>query len=408
MKDNKDTEQEIEQFLEGEAEQPDIGLDQENILHELYEAALILKDQASFVKNIGIENKHSEKQRFLDAWNSGEKFEPGFRFREFPYEEERFLNLLDQLIEAAEKIDKATVEKYGAEAITVEELRALFRGIFEEFRLYVKLAANVEDRDGWKELSLEIWPMVEEETVEESRQALKAGFDTREEKDELHAGDLKQMWVEELDRLGVEWNVEVRNVGGCFNIPEDRTVVVAKGDEEERLYSEEEARILTIHELFHVVRAYNGIKTGEESGFPPILGMHTPFYDMTEEGGAIYREHATNVITPAQEKDYHLRLMAAYFMYQDLEFQEVTENLVGLGAAPERAFELAARNREILRHHIYLGGTEEWESRDELWPLLLGKVNPKFAEVLKREVEAGGMLEEPAVTAEELFQPRDW
>ncbi|MFB6291825.1 MAG: tyrosine/phenylalanine carboxypeptidase domain-containing protein [Candidatus Nanohaloarchaea archaeon] len=406
MKD--DHEQRVEEFLAGEREQIDLELSRDSILDELYEAALVLKDRASFVKNIGIENRHEEKQRFLESRRSGEKYEPGFRFKEFPYDEKRFIELLEQLKDATDRIDSGTLEKYGAEEITVDELRSLFRGVFEEFELYVKLAANVENRDRWKEISLEIWPMVDEETVEKSRRALEKGFDTRERKGGLRAEDVKEMWEEELRELGVEWSVETRKVSGCFNIPEERTVVVAEGDGEERLYTEAEARLLTIHEIFHVVRAYNGIKTGEEAGFPPILGMHTPFYDMTEEGGAIYREEKTGVITPAQEKDYHLRLLAAYYIYKDLDFEEITDRLIELGATPERAFELVARNREILRHHIYLGGTEKWRDRDELWPLLVGKVNSEFAEVLKREVEAGGMLQEPPVTAEDLFQPRSW
>ncbi len=387
-------------------ETPELVFSQEDILEELTNAVRILLDRANWVKHVGMENKHPEKQRFMDAWKNETEYAPEFRFQEPGHDPDALLKIIEDVKEACEGIVTDTLERYGAEEVTAKDLRSLFRETFDELALYVKIARDIDDREKWKQHCLDAWPM-DEDLIAESVKRLEQGFETEEEEKELRAEDLKQMWKEELERIDVEWKVEVRETRGCFNIPEERTVVVAKGDEEERNYSEEEARLLTMHELFHVVRAYNGIKVGEESGLPPFLGLHTPFYDMTEEGGAIYREFATGVITPSQEKDYHLRAVAAHCVYRGMEFSESVERMVELGATPERAFDLLARNREVLRHHIYIGGyLRDWKDRDETWPLLLGKVNTSYAEILKKEVEGDGMIKKPPVTGEDLFDYR--
>ncbi len=379
---------------------------QEGILEELTNAVRLLLDRSNWVKHVGIVNRHAEKQQFLDSYENGNGYEPDFRFQEPEHDPELLLDIIGSAEEGCGRIDGSTLERYGAEVLTAGDFQSLFRDTLRELSLYVKIARDIEDRERWRQHCLEAWPL-DEDLVARSEERLERGFDTGKEEKSLHAGDLKKMWEQELERIDVEWNVEVRETAGCFNIPEDRTVVVARGDGEERTYSEEEARILTMHELFHVARSYNGLKVGEESGLPPFLGLHTPFYDMTEEGGAIYREFATGVITPGQEKDYHLRAVAAHCIYLDMGFVESVDKLVELGATPRRAFELLARNREVLRHHIYIGGyLRDWKDRSKTWPLLLGKVNREYADMLRKEVEAGGMLERPPVTPEDLFDYR--
>ncbi len=376
----------------------------DNTVEDLFNAVKILKDKASWTKNVEIVNKKEEREKFLEAREKEEDFEPEFEFAELPYEKKTFVKLIDVLQGETQKITESTLRKYGAEEITVLELREFFEEIFEELKLYVELAAEIEDRKRWKDKCEKLWPMIEEEAAEKSKQRLEELNPEGEEEKNMTAEDLKEMWEDELERIDVDYNVEVREVGGCFNIPEEETVVVAKGNEEERFYSESEAKILTMHELFHVVRGYNGKKACEKSGFPPVLAVHTPFYDQTEEGGAIYREHATDVITENKEFDYHLRLLAAHWTAEDVELQEIVERLIELGGTPERSFYLAARNREVLRHHIYYTGyREDWKDREDLETLLVGKLNPQWAEVWKEEAEADGMIGKPEVGKEELF-----
>ncbi len=396
-------EETLEEALSNNSD-PSVHVSSDRPLEDLYNATLLLKDKVSVVKNAGISNRVEERERFMDAWDNGKGFEPDFEFQNFPYNAETTLMVLEKLKQELEKIDQETMKKYGARELGAQDVRDLFKGLFQEYRLYVQLVDSIDDRERWKKNSLEIWPMIDQGHVDKCRKKLEKGFKVEEKDKDLDSHDLKSMWKEELECLGVEWNIEVREVGGCFNIPEERTVVVADGSNEKRYYSREEARMLTMHELFHVTRAYNGIKAGESAGLPPILGLHTPFYDMTEEGGAIYREKQTNVDYPEKGKDYYLRALAAYYQHQDIEFQEIVEKLVDLGGSVERSFYLAARNREMLRHHIYLGGYwKQWKQRENVEPLLLGKVNPEWAERLWSEVEAEGMLEKPPVTSNDLF-----
>ena len=389
-----------------ELENEDIDLDEENILQELYFVSVVLKDKFSWSKNVEITNKLDELQRFKQKWEENGEYHPRFNFSSFEYDEEKALSILDELTAECQKIDKKTLRQYNVKELTVEDLRNLYRGIFEEFKLYVKLSANLSDRNKWKKSCLKIWPMDEEAVMKSKKELDKISYNGEEDEKTLEAKDLKMMWENELSRLKIDYDVEIRDVDGCFNIPEEQTVVVAEGTDTERFYSRKEAEMLTIHELFHVIRAYNGVKIAEKSGFPPILGVHTPFYDETEEGGAIYREFEAGVITKGKEKDYHLRALAAYYTYQDHKFSDIIEKLVHQGARPERAFALAARNREILRHHIYMGGYfKDWKENESRNDLLSAKVNREWAEKIREEIEAeNSALEEPPVNPEQIFE----
>lgn len=387
-------------------DEPVIAFHEDGILDQLYTATAILLHHANPFKHIRISNKTAEWERFQDAHGSSGRFEPSFAFDSVPWNADTFRLVLDEAAAATQQITDDTLQQYGAKTIDAETVRTMFADTFREFTHYVQLAAHIDDRKTWRQHSEALWPMVADGTIQHVRQELKRGFDpTDDEQKTLTAADVKSLWVEELDRLGVAWNVEVRDVAGCFNIPEERTMVVANGDSSRRHYSRSEAALLTVHELFHVVRSYNGIKVAEDSGFPPILGLHTPFYDMTEEGGAVYREHATGMNTPAKDKDYCLRALAAHELHNGTAFHDVVDTLVDHGASLKRAFMLATRNREVLRHHIYYGGYhEQWKNRDAYWPLLMGKVNADYADLLKNEVEADGMFTKPPVTADALFE----
>jgi len=400
-------EEELDNLLQKPAKEVNfdqITLNEDRIFKDLYNAATLLKDRVSWTKNLSITNKKEEAQKFRRAWKNDEKYNPNFEYSTFNGNPRTAIKLLTALNRETTKIDKALVNDIGCQTLDVEDLRNLFRGIFEEFKMYVRVAATVKDENKWRPNCLKIWSMDEENILESKKRLINTDFDTKKEEKDLKAAEIKQMWVKELERLGIDYKVEIRDVDGCFNIPENKTAVVAKGEGQERLYSKSEAEMLTIHELFHVARSYNGRKVTEESSLPPILGMHTPYYDQTEEGGAVYREFQTGVITPSKKKDYDLRTMAAYYTQQGLEFYEIVEKLVKLGARPKRAYGLAARNREILRHHIYLGGLGEWENRENFDPLMIGKVNIDWAEKLHREVEAeDGILKEPPVKSKDIF-----
>jgi len=383
-----------------------VEIEQENVLDQLFNAVEIFTDKASFIKNIKIQNKPEQREEFLKAREDDESFEPDFEFKEFPYNEKTFVTFLDVLIGECENISEDVLKERGAKEIDIEEFRAIWEETFEELKLYVKLSANIEDRDKWLNLSQQIWPMASKRVVEDVHSRLEEGFELENEEKNLQAEDLKPMWEEELERIGVDYEVRIRNVSGCFNIPEEQKVIIAKGEEEERFYSKKQAEMLTMHELFHVIRGYNGRKVCEEADLPPILGVHTPFYDQTEEGGALYREKVTETAYPRQWKDYHVRFMAAYYLSEGFGLQEAGEKLIELGAEPERAFELLVRNREALRHHIYLNGYQNWKELDEVWPLLTGKIDHQLAKTLKEEVEADGMIGKPPVTAEDLFDFR--
>lgn len=381
----------------------------ENRIEELTEAVKHLTDKASWIKNISITNKVQERKRFKKTYNSGESYQPDFNYKKAE-NNKATRKIIEQVREESEKISENKLEKYGAKEITADELTEFFTSILDELELYLELAENIEDEDSWRKYSEKIWPMIDEETYEKSLQWLKENEREEEHLEKnLTSSDLEEMFKAEVERLGMDYSVEVRNVGGCFNIPEEQTVVVADGSgDEKRKYSKKEAEMLTKHELFHALRAYNGYKAGEESGFPPILGIHTPFYDQTEEGGALYREVQTGTNYQAKDFDYHLRLVAAYKIaksdnYRE-DFQDIAKELIDLGGSVERSFYLVARNREALRHHIYLNGVQEWESKDNLWPLLVGKINSEYAEMFRQEVEAGGMLQEPEVGVEKVFE----
>lgn len=394
---------ELENLEEYERIEIDFGKDK---VEELSEAAKMLKNKVSWTKNVGITNKKQEKNRFLEAWRNEESFEPDFRFKQFQTSEEKVLEAIKQCRQFCKEIEEEDLEKYGPEVLTPKDFQEFFDQIFRQFELFSLLGANIENEEVWKKTCGKIWSMAEEDKIDLSRRKVEK-LDKEELEKDLTPVELKEMFEAEFERLGIEYEVETRKVSGCFNIPEEQKLIVAEGTDGNRKFSREEAEMLTMHETFHSVRAFNGYKAGEKSSFPDILGVHTPFYDRTEEGGAIFREHKTKTTYGEKQFNHHLMRVAAFEVYScdnyEEDFQDIIETLVELGATPERAFTLAARNREVLRHHIYQSGFEDWQEKNEIWPLLIGKINEEWAEKFREEVEANGMFQRPAVNEEKLF-----
>lgn len=399
-------EREIKQKIR-EEESFELEFDEEKLVEQLQQMVQLMTGTCSWISNIKITNKAEERKRFKQKRERNERYTPELNFADFPHDENQLRQILERCKQAAERLEQHHLDSYGAEVITADQLTEFFQEIFRELELYVELAASIEDEDAWRNYSEKIWPLPSEEEAEKARKEMKEVENEIPEKD-LDSEDLRQMFEDEVERLGMEYDVEVRQVPGCYNIPEEKKVIVADGDDRKRYYSIEEARMLTMHEIFHAVRAYNGYNAGKND-LPPILAVHTPFYDQTEEGGALYREKRTGTDYPEKEFDYLLRYLIVHELSQtdsfSDEFEDVMDKLVELGAEEERVFDLILRNREVMRHHVYKAGYEEWEDLDEkqLDGLLLGKVNLEYAELFQKEVEAGGMITPPEVTASQLF-----
>jgi len=393
----------IEDKIENE-EKVEAKVSRKRPVKDLSELLRLLLDKTQWFKNIKITNKKEQLNEFKKKHERDERYIPDFEFKDYPYNEKVLTELIEDLKDECSKITSKHLENYEAKNMTADDLKKFFRDILEELELYVKLASNIEDEDSWKSYSESIWPMTNQETVEESKKQL-LEIKTADLKKNVSPEELKQMFEEELDRISMDYSVEVRETGGCFNIPEEKTVVVAAGEDGERMFSESEAQMLTMHEIFHAIRAYNGFKAGEKTGFPDIIGLHTPFYDRSEEGGALYREEETGTTYPEKEFDYHLRLIAAYKVSEtdnfEEEFHEVCRELIDLGATPRRSFELVARNREALRHHIYQAGRTDWKEIENKNMMLIGKLNEEWAEKFQGEI--GGMIQEPEITADQIF-----
>ena len=394
---------EIEYKIENE-EKVEVEISRENPVEDLSEIVKLLLDKTQWFKNIKITNKKEQLHEFKEKHEKGEKYTPDFEFRDYSYSEDALVNFLNELKEECGKITSEHMESFEAHSLTADDLQRFFREIFDELELYVKLASNIEEEDSWRSYSESIWPMTDQETVEESKNRL-SEIETGELDESVSPEELKVMFEEELDRINMDYSVEVRETGGCFNIPEESTVVVAAGEDGERMFSESEARMLTMHEIFHAIRAYNGFKAGKETGFPDIIGLHTPFYDRSEEGGALYREEQTGTAYPEKEFDYHLRLITAYKISKTnifrQEFHRVCRELIDLGATPQRSFELVARNREALRHHIYQAGRTDWREIENKDKMLIGKFNEEWADKFQGEI--GGMIQEPEITSDQIF-----
>lgn len=366
-----------------------------NKIEELQEKVKDLVSKAHWART-EIVNREQQRQAFLKAHKSGEDWNPNFRFQKPETSEVK--EEVREGLELASSINEKDVANAGFEVLNEENLKEFFTECFRELGLYIELTEKVDDREAWREVNEEIWPMVSEEKYRGSLEKIE-GLKNHKEEKYLKAEDVKQLFEEEIEGLGFEYKVEIRDVDGCHNIPEEKTVIVAKGSSSERLYSEREAKMLAKHEIFHVVRGVNGRNLRDSFS---ITGVHSPFYDKTEEGGAVLREHETDANYSSKDFDYHLRLIAAYEISQGKDLDKIAEKLIDLGADPERSFYLISRNRKALRHHIYLSGLDDWEEMDRE-KLMIGKLNPEWTKKFWKEVEEGN-FNRPKISAEEVFE----
>ncbi|MFP4038424.1 MAG: tyrosine/phenylalanine carboxypeptidase domain-containing protein [Candidatus Nanohaloarchaea archaeon] len=370
----------------------------EKPVQELQRLLKQLAGEADWNTNISIKNRERQKKAFKNARKKGEAWEPDFRFKDPGKDLSTLKYNIEKCIEASKKIGVEDVRDAGFKVLEPEDLQEFFRESFKELKLYVELADRVEKRKAWKSISKEIWPMVPKKEFRKSVKKVE-GLQPGEPEKVLDAEDLKKMFEDEISRLGFDYGVEIRDVSGCFNRPSEEKLVVANGEKGERRFSREEAEMLTKHEIFHVVRGVNGRGLSEKFD---VLGVHSPLYDKTEEGGAVYRERKTGANYESKDFDYHLRLIAAYKMSRGEAFHNVVEELMELGGSLDRSFYLVARNREALRHHIYFSGIKAWEE-NSTEKLLMGKVSPEWAEKFWKEVEDGG-FKRPEISGEAVFK----
>lgn len=379
-------------------------LEQENILENLFHAVLVCKKEFNW-SNAGIKNKEKQLLDFKKAWNNDREFQPDFEFSSPKYSLDSAISFLETLEGSVQKIDRETVSNLELETLNREDLRNLFRGIFEEYRLYLRLHNDLKNKSQWQNRCTDIWHFDKKTARYANKQLRTRDFKDDEGEKDLSAKKLSDMMEDEIKRLGMkDYEVEISNVDGCHNVPEQRKLVVAAGRNRERKYSYSEAQMLTVHEVFHAVRCYNGYETTKDTDIPPILGLHTPFYDQAEEGGAVFREFETGKIWDWKEKDYYLRTIAASCLNKGLTFEKSVEKLLDLGASLSRAYGLLARNREILRHQIYLAGYLDWKTIDNMDRMMVGKVNQKWSKKIWREVQRGNQLNEPEISSKEVFQ----
>ena len=400
--DQEELEGEFKRLLE-EGKEPVFDFEKEKILQQLHNSVLALKKEFNWT-NTRIVNKEEELKKFKAAKDQEKTYRPQFKFVKFEYDEEDAIQLIEEIEQQAGKIDREVIKKKGFNSVDRKELRNLYRGIFEEFKLYVKLQSHIANRKKWRKICRRIWSPDEKTAKYAEKKLREKQISNEEGEKDLDASAVKDMWEEEVKRLGMDYETKVRNVSGCHNIPEERKLIVAAGNNSTRNYSLEEARMLTMHEVFHAVRTHNGYKAVEGTDVPPTLGIHTPFYDRAEEGGSVFREVKTRVITERKEKDYYLRTMAANYWHKGMSFGKIVDKLMKNGASLSRAFGLTARNREFMRHQIYLGGLRDWQEMEEKEPMMIGKVNRKWAEKLWKEAKTGGPLSKPDIKPEQLFQ----
>lgn len=380
-------------------------IDQEKALVSVTEAFKTCFEIGKWMENLEMSNREKIKKKALKAGVKG--YQPDYRFKDPFYHEETFLDLINKIQESIRDLEEQDLEVYRPESLDIEDIKRLFIENFEELKNDIRICSNGGKREIWLENSLEKWPMVSKATFRNSKKTLTDWEKEKTKSDGISFEQIEKIWRKDLEKLGMEYGVERRKVKVCHNLPEQKKLVIAEGKNGGRQYTEKEAARLTSHEIFHAVRAYNGFETGSKSSFPEIIGLHTPYYSKTEEGGAVYREHRQGTIYPEKEFDYHLMLVASYLTSKGELFEEVVKELQSLGATKERSIHLAARSREALRLHIYQGGYyEEWKdlSDQDADKLMIGKVNEEWGQKLYREAENDGMLEKPKISAEKVFK----
>ncbi|MDY6770098.1 MAG: DUF1704 domain-containing protein [Candidatus Nanohaloarchaea archaeon] len=286
-------------------------------------------------------NSDEERERFLDAVEAGERYDPSYTYRAFEDGD-----TARELLDAVEDAAGTALE---------ERLAAGLRGRFEMMtaigtgRITERSAAHYGEPG--------------EELVAAARAAFTESGGGKQDA-AVDGAQLKEAFDALFDEIDVSYSCRTTDVDIIRNSSGERRILVPA----DKTYSVSAARRLLVHESTHSVRTVNGGATGQ---LPLQYG--TAGYETAEEGLATFNEAEMDVFGETRPR-ITARVIAV--AAADEGFHDLFDRMRELGLDRRTAFIRAYRVKRglqdtsrpggFIKDHIYFQGYRRLEQTPEL------------------------------------------
>lgn len=295
-------------------------------------------------------NYEEEKQRFFDALDAGEQYNPQYTYTTPDMEtvEDRLIALENT---AASRLDK--------------QLVAGMRGTQQLIAAIGSPAIT--------DVSKDVYGTPDDDMVQAAENMHQEPVD-RSDEPAIPAETIQAVFEQLFDTLGMTYECRLIPEETNRNDPLQQQILIG----EDITFRPLRAQRMLIHESTHAVRTYNGMQTGE-----PALMYGTDGYEIAEEGLPTFNEHAVDVFRDTAPKitSRVIAVAAADRSFHDL-YQLMRDYRLGRRLAFIRTFRIkrgltdTARPGGFLKDHIYFAGYSTLREHPDLADdLYIGKIS---------------------------------
>jgi uncharacterized protein (TIGR02421 family) len=280
------------------------------------------------------------------------------------------------------------------------EIRELYAEKMTEIALFVRAFDAVGSGAELANITGLIYDHPSVKTIEAATEILQQPEATLLQPADMSRDDLKAAYEQALEDAGLkgQWVVQLGTAPMSYVEPENQLVSVGL----QRNYTPDNVARLVYHEIQgHVFRAANGYTA--HPAIAPLLATGLAGYDTTEEGVAVYAEHASGLLSDQILRTYAARALAVQSLLEGANFVETYHLLRQHGVRQHGAFKntlRAHRGGGTVRDHIYLQGyldvKQFVERGGDLRILYTGKIAPEHIDHVERLKAAGLVRNEPA------------
>jgi len=326
-------------------------------------------------------NSEEEKNKFLKEYESGNYYNPQFKYEIFDKNIELLYNELLLIRDQFHKCKTSLFAPYYIKLI-------------DDLVLRIDLFKDRTQPNFGEKLS-NLYGNPSSQLVKEAKSNLLKYQNMDEDVENLTPEDVLKIFKIEMDKFGLNWDFEIlTRASAKLSVNASLNKIKINASEK---FSENKMKRYIFHEIrTHVFRAENG-------KLQPFLifGNGFPNYINTEEGLALYVEDKNGLITPADIKRYSARVIAANCS-TNLSFFDVFNKLVKY-FSPSEAFSIVQRVKRgftdtsmaggYTKDFVYMDGFQKVSSflnaGNSIENLFVGKIGLNDVDLIQELINQG-------------------